>query len=192
MNTLHPSAVSNPRCACRAAISSRAVRVSRLALYQPPTSTSSNRASSAVSVCGSRGNLPPSSMPVKPMSRASASTRSSGVSPTSSGMSSLIHAIGLTPKRILTLVSPGPFFESIDIRRPCHAYLGTRRDFGYCDIPPCAPGLGRRHGVGLDDADAGARGNLRAALCLLEFREGGDVFSDGAETGGMSCEVDLR
>jgi hypothetical protein len=50
---------------------------------------------------GRGGKTPPSSTPVKPIAWQSANTLSSGVSPPSSGMSSLIQAMGLTPKRMV-------------------------------------------------------------------------------------------
>ena len=43
------------------------------------------------------GNLPPDSIPEKPASLASDKHCSKGVSPPSSGMSSLLHAIGAIP-----------------------------------------------------------------------------------------------
>src|SRR5882757_1465672 len=191
MNTRQSSAFSNSRCDCRAAISSRAVRVSRLALYQPPTSSSWNRASRALNVSGSRGNFPPSSMPVKPMSRASANTRSSGVSPPSSGMSSLIQAMGLTPKRILTSVSCA-FLELIDIGLSCGPHLGAGGDFGDGDVPPSASRFGRVRGVGLYHDDMSPIGELRSSERLFQFHDGRDFFSDRAQARGMRREIDFR
>ena len=58
-------------------------------------------ASAFFNASGSRGNLLPSSMPSKPASLASARQTSSGVSPPSSGMSSLDQPMGLAPMRIV-------------------------------------------------------------------------------------------
>ena len=52
---------------------------------------------------GFLGNFPPSSMPVNPANEASSKHCSIGVSPPSSGISSLLHAIGAIPNFIFIL-----------------------------------------------------------------------------------------
>ena len=97
IRTLLPHALSSSKCGRIAAISSSTDWVRTSPLCQPETSSSPWRPSTACMDATSLGNLPPFSMPVNPAAAASFRQVSSGVSPPSSGMSSLLQAIGLVP-----------------------------------------------------------------------------------------------
>jgi hypothetical protein len=97
MNTGAPRAFRRARWSENAAISSPAERVSRLVDHHPPIRSRPWRASKRPSAAASRGNLPPSSTPSKPIAAASPRMVSTLVSPPNSGMSSLVQAMGLTP-----------------------------------------------------------------------------------------------
>ena len=86
--------------------------------YQPDTSFRSCAASTSFSSRGVFGNFPPVSVPEKPASRLSDRHTSSGVSPPSSGRSSLVQAIGAMPRR--AFISELPRAASCGPRRaPC-------------------------------------------------------------------------
>ena len=119
------------------------------------------RASSGPSVAGSRGNRPPSSTPAKPISAASARMVSTGVSPPSSGMSSLAQAIGLTPKRMVMRLRAA-FLELLLVGRPRRRHLGALGHLRHRDVPPGAAGLGASGRVGVDDDHVGPRRPPRA------------------------------
>src|SRR5919107_3626386 len=141
--TLQPQAASRSRWGCMALISSSTVRVRSSALYQPETNSSPNSPSFALSASGCLGNLLPISVPVKPASRVSRRQVSSGVSPPSSGRSSLLQAIGLVPS--LTVIAASRFLAScygsalglvaagFDVGRVGVKDLGALRHFGNGD-----------------------------------------------------------
>ena len=133
-----------------ALISSSTVRVRSSALYQPETNSSPYSPSFALRASGCLGNLLPISVPVKPASRVSRRQVSRGVSPPSSGRSSLLQAIGLVPS--LTVMAASRFLvvtgsalgliaAGLDIGRVGVTDLGALGHFGNGDIPPCAAGL---------------------------------------------------
>src|SRR4051812_21499088 len=192
--TLAPPAFSNSRCGRIAATSCSTVRFRSSPLYQPQTNSSPYLPSTALSAAGSFGNLLPFSMPVKPASRASARQVSSGVSPPSSGMSSLLQAIGLVPIRTVPI---GPLPLPRRLRGPRLLVALARltplrplRDLGHRHVPPGAARLGRRHRVGVDHHHIGSVGRLGTLKRQLEVADAADLLRDRPHAARVRREVD--
>src|SRR4051812_32524064 len=166
--TLQPIAASRSRCGVTAAISSAAERRASCALYQPDTSASSWRARIGRSTSACRGNLPPSSMPAKPACRVSARHTSSGMSPPSSGMSSLVHVIGLMPSvtmRASQELQCGQFRSKLLGRSKVNAvYAEARRGDGVVRIVVDEHRFVRRNAIAIEQDLEDARVRLDDAF----------------------------
>src|SRR5262245_24825621 len=87
---------------------------------------------------------------------------SSVMSSPSVSRSSLVHPMGLTPIRTVTLVSGSLAPPRLLVGLPRRSDLGPGGHLGHGDIPPRPASGERPRGVGLDDHDAGAVGAARA------------------------------
>src|SRR3954468_20953921 len=193
IRTGQPQALSSSKCGRIAAISSSTERVRRSPLCQPETSCSPYLATAACTAAASLGNLPPFSMPLNPASAASRRQVSSGVSPPSSGMSSLLQAIGLVPIRTVPI---GPLPLTRRLRGPRLlvalarlAHLRPLRDLGHRHVPPGAARLGRRHRVGIDHHHIGPLGRLGTLKRQLEVANAADLLRDCPHAARVRREV---
>src|SRR5580700_2184416 len=189
-----PSALKVASCRSMRSFSRATEPSSRRPENQPETSFSPCASRSGPSVAASIGNLPPVSVPLKPAARLSFRQVSSGVSPPSSGRSSLDQAIGATPRFIvmgvLSWLHSGalllPLVLGVLGRRFAHAR--PRADLGNPDVPP---GVARRPlgGADLDLDDVSAVGRLGALEGLLQLDDRRHALGQRAQRPRVAGEV---